>query len=668
MTRLLAVFASTFVLTGCPFGSSADNSDGSNPAPGEITAKVLLANNYGLQLHPLYRSDFGAGSATSRMKLFVRFCSDPACAEPIALGDVEVDGVDAEGRYLFATASGTGAGVSEKSVRIKAVPAGAAYFQLIGDTQLGDERGYGKCTSTSDCPGDLDVLQQQGFNTAANSDGTLDQPGSGTTAVPAGGGDVGTLYLGHFNFDIAALRVKAPADAGKLVVALSNATDTYRNRIAVVDLDDATSHPGVMESSYVLQQGSADYAGDVCGLIRAGASLFALTYSNAGGHVFRLNAATGAQSANTPIVTIPPGSNDAFPHACRGVYASVGGKEHLYLIEFAGAGSLPTSLPHPVYDVNLTDGTVAYPDVDATMAIRSIAYFPGKVIVADMSWSQYAGNNPPEKIRLLQIAVDGSGALAAAPASTTVTTFAGDDNCDASVQWPTGIGAVQIGGALRLVVGHDTGVAVFDPVALAAPLSNLELPAFGRLFSQFSVANGKLYALPQCKAITANSPFTLPYGAGTEGSDSYRVALLDVSGASLTVAATQIDVDGDGEKEDGIDLDYFHLKQFIRQHGTTLPIPPVVYTGPQMVVGQNMLFIRGSGIQGNGGNTLSSSGLGQVQEVGFFDLSTGRGLLFGGYVPWINGLSAGGGTAKAIWGYDLVPGKEGSIGAIEYLP
>ena len=39
---------------------------------------------------------------------------------------------------------------------------------------------------------------------------------------------------------------------------------------------------------------------------------------------------------------------------------------------------------------------------------------------------------------------------------------------------------------------------------------------------------------------------------------------------------------------------------------STLPIPPVVYTGPQMAVGESMLFVRGSGIQGKA----------QFQELG----------------------------------------------------
>ena len=81
-----------------------------------------------------------------------------------------------------------------------------------------------------------------------------------------------------------------------------------------------------------------------------------------------------------------------------------------------------------------------------------------------------------------------------------------------------------------------------------------------------------------------------------------------------------------------------------------------------------MLFLRGSGVQGNGGGTMSSSGLGQVQDVAFFDLSTGDGFVFRDYMPFFDSLSSDAGTGTGIWGYDFVEGKENSVGWIQYLP
>jgi hypothetical protein len=60
--------------------------------------------------------------------------------------------------------------------------------------------------------------------------------------------------------------------------------------------------------------------------------------------------------------------------------------------------------------------------------------------------------------------------------------------------------------------------------------------------------------------------------------------------------------------------------------------------------------------------------MGQAQDVAVYDLATGRGLVFNGYQPLWHGLSAEAGTGAAIWGWDVWPGQESSVGWIEYLP
>lgn len=227
----------------------------------------------------------------------------------------------------------------------------------------------------------------------------------------------------------------------------------------------------------------------------------------------------------------------------------------------------------------------------------------------------------------------------------------------------------SVGGTSRLLVGHDDGVAVYDPQTLAKE-SDVDLTTHGILFSGFAASpdGERLYAMPQCKSVTGNSDFELPQGAGTENADKNLVAVLDLSGPELQVASTDIDINGDGTTDDGIDLDYYRIKSYIRSFASTLPIPPVVYTGPQMAVGESMLFVRGSGIQGNGQGSLSSSGMGQAQDVSFFDLATGDGVVFGEYMPFFDGLSSEAGQGTGIWGYDVWPGQETSVGWIEYLP
>jgi len=203
-----------------------------------------------------------------------------------------------------------------------------------------------------------------------------------------------------------------------------------------------------------------------------------------------------------------------------------------------------------------------------------------------------------------------------------------------------------------------------------AEVGGLDLRAFGRLFTQLSPSpdGQRLFALAQCKALSAFSDFVLPYGAGTETADKFLVAVLEEAGGALAVASPGLDVDGNGSDDRGVDLDFWHVKAYLRSYDTTLPIPPVGFTGPQLAVGRSMLFVRGSGIQGNGADAISSSGMGQAQDVAVYDLATRRGLVFNGYQPLWHGLSAEAGTGAAIWGWDVWPGQESSVGWIEYLP
>ncbi len=666
--------------------TDATTDSGNGMVAASIEGEVLLANGYPGQILPLFRADLGSGSVLARVALFAKFCADAACATPIALVPVVIDGADANGRYVLSSASTSGVGFG-KAFTIPQAPLGVSYLQLVGDTQMSVEQGLGACTSTANCPGDFDVVSMSGgFTVGQNVDGTTAQPSPGAVEVnvTAAGATItlaDTIYLGHLYFDRGSLAAGAPSDDGTLVVAISNAADTYRNLIALVDLDDASATPGaVSASSYTLEKSGQPFAGDVCGMVRGGGSLYAIAIDNAGANVFRLNGSTGAQISDTPVVTIPP-TNPAdpqtYPFPCRGVYGAMGGHEHLYLVAFKGAGSLTTSHPHPFYDIDLTDAAdvltaptaVLTPIADTNYALRAIAVDGASHLFAiDMSWSTSAGNGGIDFNRILELTRNGEGDVTGIGA-TTVTDVHSDDQCDSSLKWPTGAAIVTLGGASRLLVGHDEGVAVYDPSNMTE-LGDLLLPNHGRLFSELvpSPDGTRLYAMPQCKAINSATTFRLPYGASTEAADTNLVAILDTTGATLALASTTLDIDGNGATDHGIDLDYYFLKDYIRARGTTLPIPPVVFTGPQLAVGNAMLFVRGSGIQGNGSDPVSTSGLGQVQDIGFFSLATGRGVVFGDYVPWLHGLSAENGSGTGIWGYDIHAGRGSSVGAVMYLP
>jgi len=649
--------------------------------PVTLQLEVLLANNYPAQLHPLFRADLSSGSQLARLRLFARFCADAACAAPLALVPVEVPGSTSSGDYVFSTAGVSGAGFA-KAVTVREAPLGATYLQLIGDTQLSRERGLGACDSLAHCPGDLDVVSVSGFQLAVNNDGSANQPPSAAipVSIERAGAPVtlpDTVYLGHLHFERGPLEAAAPSDPGRLLVAVSNAQDTHRNQIGLISLADASAHPGALApESFLLQDGAADYAGDVCGMIRGGDTLFVMGLDAQGASVFALDSATGTQRSATPLARIPasnPDDPETFPHPCRGVYVEREGRRLLYMIEFAGAGSRTSSHPYPLYQVDLATGEVGYPPIEGgtSLALRAIvADGQARVFVVDMSYSVDAASRTVTTNRIAQVLGDlGSGGDMPLSTFGAITDLTSDERCESTAHWPSGAAVVALGGVERLLLGHDSGVAVFSLPELTK-VFDLSLRGHGRLFSQlaFVPERSRVYALPQCKALNADARFRLPYGAGTEAADQNLVAVLDASGAELAVAATTLDIDADGVLDHGLDLDFYQLKTFIRAHGSTLPIPPVVYTGPQLAVGRSLLFVRGSGIQGNGSDVISSSGLGQAQDVAFFNLHSGHGVVLGDYIPWLHGLSAMAGTGRAIWGYDVRPGRESSVGWIEYLP
>jgi len=666
--------------TAADTGSDGDPDSGSSDTgpppvdlvPVTIDTQVLLPTNHGDQLYTLFSAEFTAGSAMGRMRVWARFCADTACEEPVAVVPGVIEDADEDGYYVFSTASPSGMGF-DHAVRFEQAPVGTWTMQLIGDTEASHIMDKGECSGLDDCPGDVDLLQMDGTSVEPNVEGgrehnpvaatmeiTIDAEGDAIT-VP----DV--VFLGHVVFAGDEIHTPPPVDDGRLLVAVSGEADDFRNFMALVDLDGAEGSDAPAADSYVLQHDGADFLGDVCGVVSGGGSRYAIGVGSDGAHVFALDA-DGQQVSDTPIVSMPP-VGEAYPWPCRGVYAEIGGHEHLYLVQFQGAGSLDNSDPHPLYDVDLTDGTVGTPlDGLVDMALRSVAIDAANNLVAmDMSWSEDAGNAGQPFDRLVPITLDGTGAVTGT-GTVVVTDHTSNQQCDSTANWPSSVRVVEVGGTERLLLGHDDGVAVLDPATLTE-VDDLDLRDWGTLFAQMAPSpdGSRIYALPTCKSTTAED-FELPQGADVERADKNLVAVLDATGSDLALADTGIDVNGDGTHDEGIDLDYYRVKSYIRSFSTTLPIPPVVYVGPQVAVGESMLFVRGSGIQGNGGATISSSGMGQPQDFAMFDLGTGHGVVLGGYMPFFDGLSAMAGTGAAIWGWDVWPGRESSVGWIEYLP
>lgn len=666
--------------TGDPSDTDGLDSSSSGEEPVElvdadIQLRVLLGNNYAIQLDELFRASFTASSGLGRMRIFARYCADAACEEPLAVVQGEIDDADEDGSYVFSSASTSGMGF-DRGVRIPAAPLGTSYLQLVGDTQASIEWGKGECTDVTDCPGDVDVLQVADFQLNLDLPGSEGNPPAATLEVSVGAaGDTieieDIVYLGHIHFAGDELWTPAPADPGRLLAAVSNEEDTFRNRMALIDLADASATPGQLaDDSYRLQLDGSDFPGDVCGVIDGGESLYAVGVGSAGAHVFELDGTTGQQVSDSPIAVFPPDGED-YPWPCRGVYAEVGGAGHLYLVQYRGAGAEDTSTPSPLYHVNLDTGATESDFGEySEWAWRSVTINADgdQLIAHDMSWSKHSRDNNIDVNRLIPIDLQTDGSIGTI-GEPTVTDLTADDTCGGQLSYPSAAKIVSVGGVDKLLVGHDFGVAVYDPASLEKE-DDIDLRTFGIVFTDFALSpdGERLYALPVCKSVTGDSDFELPQGAGMEKADKNLVAILDITGDPLAIAQTDIDINDDGTPDNGVDMDYYRVKSYIRSFNSTLPIPPVVYTGPQMAVGESLLFVRGSGIQGNGGATISSSGLGQTQDIGVFDLSTGDGVVFDRYMPFFDGLSSEAGTGTGIWGYDVNPGVESSVGWVHYLP
>lgn len=652
-----------------------NNEASAEMVPATISGKVVLSKNFPGQFRDLFYPTFNSGSKMARGRLIAVFYADANATTPIAITMGAVQGMDDQGVYMYSTGF-------PKDFIISEAPKGNSYLRLILDTHYSIDNNKGGCSSISDCPGDTDVLQTEltTIQTNGGSGNKINNPKASTIAINSTSQNVGTITLGSIYISGKEIHAAPPKDNGTLLVATSGKGNSYRNDIKIINLQDYS----ISDDSYTLQSDddNGDFPGDICGLIRGDDSLYAVaTYANYdGAAIFKLDPKTGKQTSDLMSAFIEnesKGNAKTMPYPCRGLSVKdSSGKEHLYLIQFQGAGSLETSQPYPFYHVNLANKVVDTPFSNSTyvsQAWRGIDRdtLGNNLFVSEMSWSKDSTTNKINVNRLIKIPLNDDGSVDT-NLSVQKTKYISNDKCDSNLNWATGLRVVTVKGKETILLGHDKGLALFD--SNIKETGNLDLSLFGRLFGdmQFSPDQKRLYAVPQCKAVNDNNDFYLPYGATTEKSDRNLIAILDLTGNQLQIASTPIDINGDKKSDNGIDMDYYFVKIYIRSFQSTLPIPPVVYTGPQIAVGSQALFVRGTGLQGGitlkGETVLSSSGMGQVQDIGVFDLSNGQGIVFKNYMPFFDGLSSGAGHDSGQWGFDLgAPNEENSTGAILYL-
>ncbi len=393
-------------------------------------------------------------------------------------------------------------------------------------------------------------------------------------------------------------------------------------------------------------------------------------------------------------------------------------EDHLYLISFKGAGGKDNTPAGLLYYVDVKMGTIDVllqndPKYPTSMAWRGLAIPDNSyyLVAYEQSFSQESKTKSPGKDRLYLIPFKTEAAKVKATIGTNVieqniarplpaidatkivevkTNHSSDDKCGSTGNYPSTISSHKN----KFYVGHDKGISEYSFSGVLPKVTDIanqitsagtynlkedkfiDLVKHGRHVSDIKIkkddVNGdQLFAIPHCKADNTiggakNNDFSLPNGAAQEYADRNLIAVYNLKNGNFEDVA---DINGDGSKDQGIDLDYLNpIKQYIRKTGNTLPIPPVVFTAPYLAVSKYLVFVGGRGIQGNGKGVISSSGLGQVQDIGVYSIAKGTGYVFRKWMPFFDGLSAEAGKGRGIWGLELGKAdEENSTSVIHYM-
>ncbi len=630
-----------------PGGPDAVVEDGPGGPDGQLTgtaslrAQVKLIKDFPLQVVDLLKQYLTTPDYIFRGDLYLQLCQTADCATPVVTRQVLTE-------ELFSTGF-------PKDVTVDALPAGSWYARFVLDTKYSAQ--YQGAMSETGSVGPMDVLQ-----VAAGAE--LPTPGKnpppGTVEVTLTDGatsEMGEALLGSIVFENPGF---PPATAPGFLLVAASGTDGFRNAIKVVD----ESSFQVLDAIVPTMDGK-EFEGDICGFVRGqGTTLWVVAVGAAGAYVFPFDTGTRTFGSAQPVLIPHPdyqegGSTDGlepemYPWPCRGVSIVKNGKEYLYLVAFKGAGALTNSAPYPLVIVEVTGmatgGTgrlvaamneASDPFFETSRILRGAATDGESLFLLEASWSKLVDNNT---VYAFSIGPDGMVTKTAEVASGTA-----EDTCGATNNWVPTITVVEMGGQKVIAVGNDEDISFYN-LSLGF-LGKVDTKDYGMLITSFAVSpDGKrLYAMPNCKSASAKASVQLGTGTDRTDLDRHAAVILDltVDPTSPKVVETERDFDEDGDADGGIDLEFLYLKRSLLRwcEACTGVVPPTSYTGPEIAIGAKNLFLRGTGIQGEEKN---SSGLGQLADIGVFDLASGKGVMFRDYQVWLDGPSS-------RWGFDLNP-------------
>ena len=626
--------------TGCSTTSEETGGGGQISGKATITAKVKLVKNFPLQVVDVLKQYLTSPDYIYRGDLYLELCEDSNCDKVVANRKV------LEGE-LFSTGFW-------KDVNVTDLPEGTYYARFGVDTKYSQE--YDGSYDKTQGFGPMDVLQiasgiedvEKGKNPAT---ATVQVQLSASTPS-----DLGEILLGHILFEDPSFA--PPTEQGYLLIAGSG-TDVYRNHIKVVDLEQYSTLDPV-----VLMHNGKEFQGDICGFVKSqGDWIYVIAVGAEGAYVFPFNTKTRTFANADPMLIPHPdykggdASNldpEKYPWPCRGVAIQKGNKEFLYLVSFKGAGALTNSAPYPLVIVETTgmkeggSGKVVAMLNEETdeffssdRILRGAATDGEKLFLLEASWSKLVDKNT---VYVFSINDDGTIVPEKQWESGTA-----EDTCDSTSNWVPAITVVSWGGSPKVLVGNDDDISIYQSDGTL--VSKIDTTKYGRLITSFSVApdGNVLYAMPNCKSASVKAKVL----AGVKGNrvDLDRHAIVEVdltsSPENPVLLHTDRDFDADGTSDGGIDLEFLYLKaSLLRWCESCLGVvPPTAYTGPEIAAGNRIIALRGTGIQSDEKN---SSGLGQLADIGIFDLASGKGVIFRDYQVWLDGPSS-------RWGFDLNP-------------
>jgi len=651
-----------------------------------FTIQVRRPKNYPSEIVDELRKYLTTNSMLANGSLFARFCGDQDCKKPLLLVKfAEVKSPLTGKVYEF---------------EVPYAPVGESWMQVIFDTEYSKKYGD-PCNGLDNCPGPFDVLSTGVDTITPNANGSpKSNPEPISYQINAGNDNAPKVdkvfNIGSFVFDRSFYI--SPKDEDAPLFVTSSGEDSYRNVVRIVEMKGGSYNVSKID----IKKDNAPFKGDLCGMVPGDADdVYVLGYgasqSDYNGYVFRLVKEEGSWKQDQSEIVTVNGEKDNEPHPCRGVLVKRGDKKFLYMVEFKGAGGKGSALPYPVMGIDLnSNALVEYgnnlpiKDSAANRAITGITSDNKYVYVIQASWSG-VNDKPEDRVnKVWRFKIGDDGKLSTVDENSGRPTpiisegdFNNDDVCPDTNQYPPAFASYMSGDKKYLVVGTKDSLVFYDidkfgaqgvtsPGATDSGADNpkvteIKLGEFGRFFTSvsFSPDGKKMYALPVC---TSEHNMSIQKGLDPQSRfdvNRQLIAVIDITKdqPSLidgTEEGMKRDFDEDGQPEPygSIDLQFTNIKKNILRwvEDATGALPPIAYIGPEIAVGGNNVFLRGAGVEGKGGGV---SGLGQVADIGAFDIQSGNGIVFRNYVPWLNATGKGEDvtdlSAGSYWGIDLDP-------------